>query len=271
MLTVGVLNQKGGVGKTTTVLGLASAAAAAGQRVLVLDMDPQGNASSALGLTGDGRTMNEVLFSDAKGCAAESVWVSEWPHVDAIPAAQDLSARDADTNLGSELRLRKALDTDLLRDNYDICLIDCPPSVGRLVSNALIAADAVLIVTEPAIMASQGVARVLETIATVRDNYNAGLRVAGIAVNKVPANSREARFRLAEVREMLGDQVWEPVMPMRAALVEAAGNGVPIHDHLPRAKECIEVYDAWLARLLEMAEQGLIGPGPAKGEGSGRG
>jgi len=98
---------------------------------------------------------SDVLYADTKGCAKDALWDTEWAETTkAIPSALELAERDSDTTLGSELRLRKALNSDALRDQFDLCLIDCPPSVGRLVSNVLIAANAVLVITEPSFMAS---------------------------------------------------------------------------------------------------------------------
>lgn len=253
MFTVAVANQKGGVGKTTTLLGIASAAQEMGLRILIIDLDPQANSTAALGISGEGFTTSDVLYADTKGCAKDALWDTEWAETTkAIPSALELAERDSDTTLGSELRLRKALNSDELREQFDLCLIDCPPSVGRLVSNALIAADAVLIVTEPSFMASQGVAKITETIETVRDNYNDALRTAGVVINRVPARSREADFRAQELTDSLGELVWFPHMPMRTALAEAAGNGVPIHRHTPAAKDVTKIYNTYLDRLLAL-------------------
>lgn len=267
MLTIAVLNQKGGVGKSTTVLGLASAALNRGLRVLVLDVDPQANSTAILGVTGDGNTMNDILYSDAKGCAANSLWDTAWSdNVKAIPSTRNLADREKDSALGIELRLRKALDSDTLRENFDLCLIDCPPSVGRLVSNALIAADHALVVTEPGSTASQGVAEVLQSISTVQEHYNSDLTLAGVVINKVPPRSREAEFRIRELKEHLGDQVWEPHMPVRTALNEAQGNGVPIHQHTPKVQDVLDIYDGYLDRLLAMrADAGWVTEAVANG------
>lgn len=256
MFTVAVANQKGGVGKSTTLLGLTSAAIEAGLNTLVIDLDPQANSSSALSPHSGEFTTTDALYADARGCAKDCLWETEWgPQTWCIPADLSLAERESDTALAGELRLRKALDDDELRKRFDLCLIDCPPSVGRLVSNALIASDAVLIVTEPSVMASQGVAKILDTIETIRDNYSPDLVTAGVVINRVPARGREAQFRVEEITEQLGDAVWTPHMPVRAALSEAIGAGNPIHQHTPKAADCIEIYDSYLDRILALARE----------------
>jgi chromosome partitioning protein len=251
MKTVVICNQKGGVGKTTVTLGLASAAAAAEVRALVVDLDPQSNATGALlpDLNGAPTLTSNDVLGGARGCASAAITQSAWG-VGVIPGTLSLAARDLDTALGSEQRLRSGLDSAELSASWDLCLIDCPPSIGRLVSAALVAADQALIVTEPSLMASQGVAMVQNTLATVREHYNPGLTLAGVVVNRV-GRFREASFRLEELTEALGELVWEPTMPQRAALVEAAGAGVPIHKHRPRQADVLGVLDAWLQRLME--------------------
>lgn len=191
MIRIAVVNQKGGVGKTTVTLGLAGAAQAAGMRVLVVDLDPQANATLGLDvdLGDDSRDINDVLAADIKGVLIDAAVPSGWgPGVDVVPSSLALAAQESDLTLGSEFRLRKAGEG---LDGYDLVLVDCAPSLGRLVVNALVFADFALVVTEPSAPALQGVGAVLDTIGVVREHYNGHLRLAGIIVNRVPPSGRK--------------------------------------------------------------------------------
>jgi chromosome partitioning protein len=252
--TVAVCNQKGGVGKTTVTLGLASAAAESGVRALVIDMDSQGNASDALladRAAPPSATSYDVLLGK-RGCAPEAISQSSWG-VGVIPGGLDLASYERTNALASEQRLRAGLDSDSLDAAWDLCLIDCPPSLGLLVSAALVAADQALIVTEPSLSASQGVAKVYDTVATVQEHYNPRLTLAGIAINRVGATN-ESKLRVRELTEALGDVVWSPTMRQRAALVEALGAGTPIHKHRfngrAEREEVLGVLDIWLQRVM---------------------
>lgn len=252
MTTTAVVNQKGGSGKSTTVLGLASAASARGLETLVIDLDPQCNASEALGIDYpiEGYTAADLLASDFSGVAVDAVHPSKWDHVSIIPADLDLADLDAVVGLGVEQRLRAALDSEEIRRRFPLILIDCPPSVGKLVSNALIAADSALVATEPSFMASRGVGKILQAIETIQRYYNPSLIVAGVLIGRVPAQGREASHRTAEIREALGDQVLPLVVPQRAAVAEAAGDRRPIHQVRPLVAEVTAAFDAALDRVL---------------------
>jgi chromosome partitioning protein len=248
---VALANQKGGVGKTAVTLGVASAASAAGIATLVVDMDPQGNVTAGLGVTETEYTVNDVLYADQRGIALDAITPSPWLNVSVIPANLSLAQRDADQQLGAEMRLRKALDTPELAERFGLVLIDCQPSVGKLVSNALIAATGVLIVTEPSIDASAGVANIMATIDTVREHFNPSLDVVGVVLNKVPARSREAGFRASELSQALGEHLWEPVVPMRTVLTESRGARDPIHSYGNRATDLIKIFDSYLTRIVK--------------------
>jgi len=248
-----VVNQKGGSSKTTTVLGLASAASARGIETLVVDLDPQCNASEALGIDypREGLTAADLLMNELPGSAVGAVHQSTWEGVSVIPADLDLADLDAVSGLGVEQRLRAALDSDEIRQRYPLILIDCPPSIGKLVSNALIAADTALVATEPSFMASRGVAKILDAIETITRYYNPSLRVAGVLLGRVPAQGRETAHRGAEIRTALGDLVLPHIVPQRAAVAEAMGDHVPIHRVRPAVPEVTQAFDAALDRVLQ--------------------
>lgn len=246
---VAIANQKGGTGKTTTTLGIASAAAAMGKRVLVIDVDPQANATAALGVEmpfqlGTYDALRAASAQAIEGC----INATTWDHVDCVPADLSLQERDMDSTVGAEWALSEAMLGSIT--DYDLILIDCPPSVGRLTVGALVAADRLLVVTEPSAMALQGVAQIRETYETVRRHMNKRLRIAGIIVNLMPARGREAQYRLDELIEALGKEVWEPPIPRRESLREAAGAGVPIHSLGSTAEPVTTVLDAHTRRLL---------------------
>lgn len=257
MLKVALVNQKGGVGKTTVALGLASAAQAAGHATLVVDMDPQANATAVLEPQEDQAEAvfdtYDVLQANAPGALSGAALPSGWGEgVWVVGSSLSLSEAEQDTQLGAEFRLRKSAE-GLDEAGYDLVLIDCPPSVGKLTTNALIAADFALIVTEPSAPALQGVQHVLDTIDVIVEHYHPGLRLAGMVVNnKLPARSNEARLRIDELQDAFGADVWEPHLMNRVVLAEAVGAHAPIHAYPPsKVSSTTGTFDQLLDKLRE--------------------
>ncbi len=253
-MIVAVVNQKGGVGKTATTLGIVSSLARRDERrVLVVDLDPQANATTGLGIDADPEAFDvgDVIYANTEGAAADAITKSGWgDNVACVPSSLAVAEREYDTALGSELRLRKALKG--VCEDFAMTLLDCPPNVGKLVQNGLIAATHVLIVTEAETDSLRGVANVLKTIDVVKEGYNPALRTAGIVVNNLPPNQNESRFRLSELTEAFGSLVWEPPLPRRAVVAEARGASAPIHDFAARARDVVAVYDDFTDRLLAL-------------------
>jgi cellulose biosynthesis protein BcsQ len=221
-----VISLKGGVGKTSICLGLAATAWRAGHRTLVIDLDPQANATSGLDPEPYEFTTNDVLADGRPGIAAEAIVASKWgPGIDLIAGERALEHRAHAEGADSALRLRTALAGAL--DRYHTILIDCPPSLGELTRNALAAAPAALIVTEPSYFALQGAEQALEAIEVARAATNLGLRPAGIVVNRVRRSS-EHSFRLAELRRAYPRLVLSPPIPDRTAMAAAQGAAAPI-------------------------------------------
>ena len=242
--SVAVLNQKGGVGKTTVVLGLASAAAAAGRRVLVLDMDPQSATSWVLGIEpGQTLSMTDVL---ERTPLADAAMPSPWsPLIDVVPADGTLQAHE-DAKPG---RLARALRTADL-DRYDAVLIDCPPSLGSLTVNALSAARYALVVVEPSTLGLRGIGGVADVLDTVWDAKNPDLELCGVILNRVPARSRHAQERIEELTKIVGrTTVWSPPIPQRVMFSHAQADRRPIHSYGARAGDAAEAFDHLWARL----------------------
>jgi cellulose biosynthesis protein BcsQ len=239
-----LLNQKGGVGKTTVTLGLASAAAHAGDRVLVVDLDPQGSSTWVLGHdpADDRPSTADVL---GPGRAAISVVMSHWGlEVDLIPSAPSLQDHEA----GRPKRLCRAL--QYIAADYDAVLIDCPPSLGNLTLSGLIAADLALIVVEPAALGLRGIGAVADTIDDVWNTHNPGLELAGVVVNKVPAISGEADRRYDELARIVGRKaIWQPSIPQRVIVNQAIGERRSIHSFGARSADVSHAFDALWSKL----------------------
>ena len=234
-----ILNQKGGVGKTTLTLGLASAAASAGRRVLVVDLDPQASTTWVLGLESselDG-TVADVLDGSAK--IASVVRTSTWSDlIEVVPAAAGLQAQEQ----GSAKRLRKGLGK--IATEYEAVLVDCPPSLGNLTRSALTASRFALIVVEPSALGLRGIGGVADLVDDVWDATNPDLELGGVILNRVPAVSREAERRIAELARIVGrESIWEPAIPQRVILNQAIGERSSIHSYGSRAGDILPAFD----------------------------
>lgn len=250
--TVAILNQKGGVGKTTLTLGLASAAWADRTRILVVDLDAQANATWSLGVDPSQSYLGtgDALAADTVGAAGDMIVESGWGNgVYLLPAAGDLTERDSDLrNAAGRRRLAKALKGVV--DGFDLVVIDCAPSLGLNTTNGLAAADGALLVVEPSVFGLRGVAPALDLIEEVWSADNAGLDLAGVVLNRVPAVSTAARDRIEELKKTVGsNSVWTPYIPQRVIINQAHHERAPIHSFGAQGRDLASMFDSLLRRV----------------------
>lgn len=224
---IGVVNQKGGVGKTTTAVNLATAVAAIGKRALLIDIDPQGNASTGLGIPTEKRvvTIYDVILGM---CDAQSaIMKSCVPRLDILPSTVDLSGAEIElvTMDNRNFKLRDALAN--IETHYDYIFIDCPPSLGLLTLNSLVAASRVVVPLQCEFFALEGLSHLLRTIELIRANLNPTLDIQGIVLTMYDKRNRLTEQVEADVREYLGDKVYKTVIPRNVRISEAPSHGKP--------------------------------------------
>ncbi|MCI5836408.1 MAG: AAA family ATPase [Veillonellaceae bacterium] len=233
---IAIMNQKGGVGKTTTAVNLAACLAEMGKRVLLADMDAQGNASSGLGISKEEIRYStyDVLIEDV--AVTDVVQPTALKHLSVLPATIALAGAEVElVNVVSrETKLREVLRG--VRDTYDYILIDCPPSLGLLTINALVAADSVLIPIQCEYYALEGVAQLLQTVRSVGSNWNPALRVEGVVLTMFDGRTNLSLQVAEEVKRFFGDKVYRTFIPRNVRLSEAPSYGESIIQYDSRSK-----------------------------------
>jgi chromosome partitioning protein len=232
MIRVAIANQKGGVGKTTTAINIATAMAATGWRTLLIDLDPQGNASTGIGVEAADRLRSSYDLLVDQAPLAECAMPTAIPNLDLVPATVDLSGAEVELVSVDQRsdRLRSALGGP---SNYDICFIDCPPSLGLLTLNALAAADTLLVPLQCEFFALEGLSHLLQTVERVQQRFNPDLGIVGIALTMFDRRNRLTDQVADDVRNCLGNLVFESVIPRNVRLSEAPSHGLPalVYDH----------------------------------------
>ncbi|MDD4564454.1 MAG: AAA family ATPase [Eubacteriales bacterium] len=249
---IAIFNQKGGVGKTTTNINLAACLALKGKKILILDIDPQGNTTSGMGISKKGlnRTMYEVLLSD-KIEPGDAIIPTRVKNLDIIPASVQLAGAEIELVQleGREKRLKKALNK--IKSRYDYIFIDCPPSLGLLTINSLTAVDSVLIPIQCEFYALEGVSQLMSTIDLVKKNMNPKLEIQGVILSMFDGRTNLSIQVVEEVKKYFKEKVYTTVIPRNVRLAEAPSYGMPIMEYDPKSRGA-EAYSEFAEEFLEL-------------------
>ncbi|MBE8787551.1 ParA family protein [Enterococcus hirae] len=251
---ISVVNQKGGVGKTTTTVNLGACLASLGKRVLLVDMDAQGNATSGVGIRKPDVTQDiyDVLVNELP--IAEATLVTEHENLSIVPATLQLAGAEIELTsmMARESRLKGSLAE--VNDQYDYILIDCPPSLGHLTINSFTASDSILIPVQCEYYALEGLSQLLNTVRLVQKHFNPELEIEGVLLTMYDARTNLGNEVVEEVRKYFREKVYETIIPRNIRLSEAPSHGMPIIDYDPRSRGA-EVYQALAKEVVNREEK----------------
>lgn len=253
--TIAIVNQKGGVGKSTTAINLSSYLADMDQRILLIDFDPQGNSSSGLGVDKkslDGCIYNAIIDESPLG---EVIVRTDVANLFLVPATVQLAGAEIElvAALSREYRLKRAIDT--VKDKFDFVIIDCPPSLGLLTVNALTAADEIIIPVQCEYYALEGLTKLLDSIRLVKAHLNTDLKIGGVLMTMHDMRTKISQQVIDEVRKFFKDLVYDTIIPRTVRLSEAPSFGVPISRYDMESKGA-QAYQQFAREVMERAEKG---------------
>ena len=254
---IAIANQKGGVGKSTTAVSLGASLADLGYRVLVVDLDPQGNASTGMGIRHEAReiTVYDVIVAEAS--VLDAIVQTPVKHLSALPSTIDLAGAEIElvSQFSRETRLKKGL-ADVREGAFDFILVDCPPSLGLLTINALTAAEELIVPIQCEYYALEGLGQLLRNVSLVQQNINPGLRLSGIVMTMFDPRTKLSEQVVEEVRRYFGPVVYDIIIPRTVRLSEAPGFGQPINVYDPKSKGA--------ASYRELAREVALRPPPTE-------
>ena len=252
---ISIANQKGGVGKTTTSVNLSATLAKKGKKILLIDADPQGNATSGVGIEKDlENSLYDVLVNEEE--VDQTIQKTEVKNLSICPSNIDLAGAEVElvSMISREHRLKDQLDK--IKDNYDYIIIDCPPSLGLITLNSLTASDSVLIPVQCEYFALEGLGQLMNTINLVKKHLNTSLRIEGAVLTMYDIRTNLANQVVKEVKKYFSDKVFKTVIPRNVKLSEAPSYGMPITVYDPRSKGA-KAYDKLAKEFLKRNEEEL--------------
>ncbi|MFV0300046.1 MAG: ParA family protein [Paracoccus sp. (in: a-proteobacteria)] len=234
-IIIAIANQKGGVGKTTSAVNLGAALADVGQRTILIDLDPQGNASTGLGIDPERRELTSYDLLGGQSSLAEAALTTDVENLRIVPSTPDLSSADIDFSRSADRTrlLRRGLRTEA---GADLVLIDCPPALGLLTVNAMVAADSVLVPLQAEFYALEGLSQLLMTVRQIRQTANPDLRVNGVLLTMADSRNNLSQQVEADARATLGDLVYRTTIPRNVRVSEAPSFGKPVVHYDPASK-----------------------------------